>query len=314
MKIKSLLPISALLLTVAVKAEGMKKPELDLYPDTVILNDGTSLKGLIVRNDATLLTLQQRMGEKEIPKESIRRIIDDHHESAYFADIMDPGNLPPWRMVVQDLRCDDNIRSFREVPATSIDSGYLRNIPYLSFRINERVEMNVYGDPENPVCLEFGIYEKKSDEITRFKKITRTYLAGILRTKGEVAALYSLPESGGERRVGKLAFKVLPPSAPDAYGGWWMSIYKPASLDAARVSPAEYAKVTVPFDDVNSKAGRLRTDQLGKFSRFLASSSWRMKASLPDLEGFYRNKMGNLKLLVPSFLRKNPDKTEQNSL
>lgn len=269
-----------------------------------MLNDGTVLKGLIVRNDSKELVLQQRMGEKEIPKSSIRRIDDDTRDTVYFADIMEPGKLPPWRMIVQDLRSDDNIRSFREIPATRIDSGYLKNIPYLSFRINKRLEMNVYGNPEDPVCLEFGVYERKSDEITRFKKIIRAYLAGILRSRDEVAALYSLPESGGEKRVGDFIFKVLPPTAPDAYGGWWISIYKSASMASARVSDESYAKVTVPFDQINTSAGMLRNNQLLNNSKFLAASQWRLNAKLPDFEGFYRDKMGELKLLIPSWNKK----------
>lgn len=277
----------------------MTGPRSDMYPDKVILNDGTLLKGLIVRNDAGTLVLQMRMGEKEIPKSAIRRIDNDTRDTVYFADIMDPGKLPPWRMIVQDLRSDDNIRTFREIPATRINSGYLKNIPYLSFRINGRVEMNVYGNPEDPVCLEFGIYERKPELITKFKKITRAYLAGILRTRDEVAALYALPETGGERRVGKFTFKVLPPTEPDADGGWWLSVYRTDRLKSARIPDAEYAKVTVPFDQVNTKSGRLRQDQLHNCAKFLASSEWRLNASLPDLQGFYRDKMGSLKLLLP---------------
>lgn len=291
MKSAHIFPI--LLFSACLHAQNIREPKINLFPDTVILNDGTALRGLIVRNDATTLTLQQRAGEKEIPKKSIRIINDDNDAAAYFAEIMDPGKLPPWRMIVQDLRCDDNIRSFREIPATRIDSGYLRRIPYLSFRINERVEMNVYGNPEDPVCLEFGVYERNPDEIAKFRKIIREYIAGILRSRQEVAALYSLPDSGGERRAGNFLFKVLPPSVPDAYGGWWLSIFKPGNLDAARLSEAGYARVTVPFDELNTKSGTLKADTAQKSSQFLAA----VKSPLAGLEGFYRDQVGNLKLL-----------------
>ena len=303
---KRYLIIAVLFIAACLHAEEMRKPKLDLFPDTVVLNDGTTLHGLIVRNDATTLALQQRTGEKEISKKSIRVINDDNHAAAYFADIANPSKLPPWRMVVQDFRCDDNIRSFREIPATRIDTGSLRDIPYLSFRINERVEMNVYGDPEDPVCLEFGIYERNPDQIAKFTRIAREYIAGILRSRQEVAALYSLPESGGERRVGNFLFKVLPPSAPDAYGGWWLSIYKAGKLDAARVPKADYAKVTVPFDQLNTKSGALRDGRSHQNSKFLAECAETLKSPMAGLEGFYRDQVGNLKLLfTPS--SKKPD-------
>ena len=296
MKIKRIL-IALMFVGISLHGEGMNKPRLDLYPDTLILNDGKVLHGLIVRNSIFSVTLQQKMGEKDIPKSWIRRIDDEPDDSFYFSDIINPGKLPPWRMVVQDFRYDDNIKSFREVPATAITIGYLKNIPYLSFRVNKRVEMNVYGNPENPVCLEFGIYEKSPEEITKFKKIIRAYLAGILNSRAEVGALYALPETGGDMRVGQIALKVLPPTSPEADQGWWLSIYRPNALDSARVSNAEYEKVTVPFDPVNLKTGDLRADVLRKKGAPSALSVWKLNALMPDLQGFYRDKMGALKPL-----------------
>jgi hypothetical protein len=269
-----------------------------LMPDTVVMNDGTELHGMIVRNDAQTLVLQERMKEVEIPKNQIRRIIDQADSLVYFADIADPDTLPPWRMIVQDFRQDDNIRLFREIPATSIDNGYLRNIPYLSFRINRKVEMNVYGDPENPVCLEFGIYEK-GEKITRFMKTIRAYLAGILTSREEVAAIYALPETGGKIRAGRFTFEVTPPSAPDAYGGWWISIYDEKRLDAARIPESEYLKVTLPFHEVNTISGELRPDQSVKHDRFLSSTATKWSGLVSNLKGFYRDRMGDLKL-IPS--------------
>ena len=229
------------------------------------------LHGLIIKNEAYDVTLQERMGEIQIPKKYIRRIEDQGESGVYFADIVDPGKIPPWRMIVQDLRTDDNIASFRQIPATAINSGYLRNIPYLSFRINKHMEMNVYGNPEDPVCLEFGVYEHGS-EITRFKKIIRAYLAGTLNSRAEIGALYSLSEKGGEKPAGRLCFKILPPTAPDAYGGWWISVYEPRRLEQARVSDAAYKKVT---------------DTIMSWDKIV-----------PELRGFYRNKKGQLNLLL----------------
>ncbi len=268
--------------------------ESKLLPDSILLTNGTRLYGLIVKNNAKAVTLQERMSEMVIPKSSICRIEDQGSAGTYFAK---PGKLPPWKMIVQDLRTDDSILSFQQIPATSITNGYLRNIPYLSYRINGRTEMNVYGNRNDPVCIEFGVYER-GQKITQFKKIIRTYLAGIVYSRAEIKALYSLDEKGGEKRVGNLCFKVLPPSAPDAYGGWWMSVYEPKLLEQARVSDKAYQKVTLPFEEVNNKSGKLRKDQLAQQEKFLADAmmSWHEKA--PDLRGFYRNKMGQLSLLI----------------
>jgi hypothetical protein len=266
-----------------------------LQPDTVVMNDGRELHGLIIRNNAKKLILQQRMGEVEIPKNEILRIDDQPDSEVFFADIVDPHKLPPWRMIVQDLRSDDSIKSFRQIPATTIDNGYLRKIPYLSFRINKRVEMNVYGNPENPVCLEFGVYER-GENITKFKKIIRAYMAGILQSREEIAALYGLDEKGGMTKVGNFVFQVTPPTAPDAYGGWWISIFDQSRLDRYRVPDAIYRKNTLPFSEVNHGTGDLRRDKISMFDRFLNSTQHAWAGMIPNLRGFYRDGMGALKL------------------
>ncbi len=309
MKHSFLLCIFLLLLVSSGRSE-MDMDAKRLMPDTIFMNDGRVLHGLILRNDAQKVTLQQKMGEVEILKSGIRRIDDEPDLGVYFADIVDPGTLPPWRMIVQDLRTDDSIKSFRQIPATTIDNGYLKDIPYLSFRINERTEMNVYGDPNHPVCIEFGIYER-GEKITQFKKIIRAYLAGILTNRKEVGALYSLDEKGGLIRVKNFIFKVTPPDAPDAYGGWWLAIYDPSRLEKARIPDAVYRKVTLPFDEVNNHLGRLRLDRIMSNDQFLAATRMNWNSTIPDLRGFYRNRVGDLELLVPSFMKKKPSPTPQ---
>jgi hypothetical protein len=281
-----------------------------LAPDTIFMNDGSEMHGLIIRNDAKKVVLQQRMGEVEIPKTSIRRIDDQPDSGVFFADVIDPNKLPPWRIIVQDLRTDDSIRAFRQIPATTIDNGYLKNIPYLSFRINKRVEMNVYGDPEHPVCLEFGVYER-GENIIRFKNIIRAYLAGILQSRAEIAALYSLDKNGGKAKAGKLVFEVTPPTAPDAYGGWWISIYDPSRLDQARIPEAEYRMNTLPFDAVNHNSGALRSDRISTFDHFLSTTQDAWNGVIPNLRGFYRDGMGALKLDTCSSSKKPKSTTAQ---
>lgn len=269
-----------------------------LMPDTVVLLDKTELHGLIVKNNAEEVVLQEHRGEQVIPKSHIRRINDQGGIQVFFADMINSHKLPPWQMIVQDLRTDDNIRSFEQIPPTTIENGYLKNVPYFSFRINQHVEMNVYGDPEDPVCLEFGIYERNKEKITRFKKLIREYLAGTLESRAEIAALYALKETSDENQAGNLRFRITPPTSPDAYGGWWFSIYDPKRLEKARVSEKEYARVTLPFYQVNGHNGQLLEDRDMDHLKFLSDTMMTWSKMIPDLRGFYRDKMGNLKLLT----------------
>ena len=295
----SLLPSTLFLIASFSAHAAMDLTEKRLNPDTIVMNDGKELHGMIVKNDSMNVVLPQRMGEVEIPKKYIRRIQDEGDAGVYFADVVDSGKLPPWRMIVQDLRTDDNIHSFRQIPATTIDNGFLKNIPYLSFRVNKHTEMNVYGNPEDPVCLEFGVYEH-GDQITKFKKMIRAYLAGCLNSRAEIAALYALSEKGDERQVGKLRFRVTPPTSPDAYGGWWIQVYEPNRIKEARVSDSEYRKDTLPFSEVNTANGQLRDDRTLKHEKFLSDTMMKWSNMIPGLRGFYRDKDGELKLQITS--------------
>lgn len=88
-----------------------------------------------------------------------------------------------------------------------------------------------------------------------------------------------------------------PPDAPDAYGGWWITIYEQKRLDSARIPYAQYCKRTLPFGEVNHGNGTLRIANEAFFNKFLQTNMDSWSRMIPDLRGFYRNKMGDLKLL-----------------
>lgn len=103
--------------------------------------------------------------------------------------------------------------------------------------------------------------------------------------------------------MGKLRFKILPASAPDAYGGWWISVYDAARLDQVRLSDAAYRKVTLPFREVNKSNGGLRREQQMKHEKFLTDTLMSLGGTVPELRGFYRDRAGVLKLLTSGSLK-----------
>lgn len=262
-----------------------------MAPDTVVLNDGTEIRGLILRNAAASLFMETAGGEREISKGDIRRIIDQPGDEAAMAAVTRAGRLPHWHSIVQDFRHHDSVRSFRPVPPTRIDNGFLRNIPYISYRVNETSELNIYGPPDDPVAVELGVYGKGASS-TRQRKIMREFLAGHLGSRREVAALYALDLDGGEVRAGRLAMRCTPPSAPDAYGGWWLCIYDPARIEGARVTDAAYERVTRPFEEVNDRNGSLRAQ--ADDPNWLESAATAIGA--PWMQGFTRDRQGVLRL------------------
>ena len=266
-------------------------------PDHVRMNDGTELRGLILQNTRDMVVLETDDGEARIPKEYIRRIEDAPSEEAIFAEIVGKNELPSWRSIVHDLRLQDAIRVFKQIPPTAIDSGLLRNIPYLSFRANEKWELNVYGNPERPVAIEFGIYgAARPDEQTR--RAFREFIAGHLYSKAQIAALYSLGPEKRSAHAGKLAFRLIRPGDQDGYGGTWIVVYRPDAIEGARLSDKDYAAITKPFNEVNNPDGRLRADKLKENTNWLDNMIKMMTGKNPELRGFYRDKNGVFRVLT----------------
>lgn len=226
-------------------------------PDSILLKDGGTHSGVIVQNTSKEVWLQDAYSIRKFPKSEIVRIRNAADIGLEFTKANTPGDLPAWRVMVNDLRNNDAIKSLEQIPATAIDNGTYKNIPYLSFRINEFIEMNVYGDPDDPGAVEFGIYGKRAFD-DKLRRVLRSFLAGFLSSRKEVAAIYSLPFAGGKKCVGDICFLIIPPTAPDAYGGWWISLFNPKKLAAARMDDAEYAKLTRPFDTIVGKSGRVK--------------------------------------------------------
>lgn len=274
-------------------------------PDSVLLKDGSTQRGVIVKNSADAVFLQQRYGISEFPKSNIVRIFDGVDVGMEFVEAEKKGDLPSWRVMVNDIRNNDAIKSLIQIPATRIDNGYLKNVPYLSFRINDYIEMNIYGNPDDPAAIEFGMYGKlvSSDKMRR---VLRSFMAGFLSSRKEVGAIYSIPFTGGEKSAGDFRIRITPASAPDAYGGWWICLYNPKTLAAARVGDVAYAKATTAFGQVVDASGKVRK---GVATGEYVSQSPRAHnggdSASHFIPGFLREPGGWLRLFVSSG-EKNP--------
>lgn len=260
-------------------------------PDQLEMKDGRSLRGMILKNSADSVLFRTPEGEMLIPKSSIRRIREEADQDVYLAQVTGRGKLPSWQAIIHDFRDHDAVWKVELIPAVAVESGELKNIPYLSFNVNRQGRMNIYGDPDNPVAIEFGIYGPRGRS-SKYHQIVREFLAGHLYSRKEIAALYSLSLAGDTRRAGDLAFKITPPTAPGSHGGWWISVYDPSRLEAARVGAAAYAKATRPFAEVNNENGTLRQISSTLLDNWLVSAVTRLPSQIPKIRGFYRDENG----------------------
>jgi hypothetical protein len=267
-------------------------------PDSVVLKGGKVVHGLIIRNSRDSILMQQKNKEIEFPKNQIVRINDNADTEAIYTDLNRKGKLPSWRAIANDLRTNDAVKSLVEIPATVIDVGDFKNVPYKSFRVNNDVELNIYGDPENPAGVELGIYGPRSSN-KKLRRILRGYLAGFLTTREEIATLYSLGLDKGIAQAGNLILEITPKDAPDAYGAWWVSLYNRKDLDQVRLSDAEYSRLVRPVHEVIDKRGRVIS---GGWSEKDARRSKKINMMGDEakvlLRGFYRDRDGVFRLIT----------------
>lgn len=267
----------------------------DKLPDGLLLKDGTTVRGLILKNTRDAVVMQQQFGEKTYPKSQIVRIYDEPDIGMEYTDIERRGDLPAWRIIANDLRTRDAIRSLVQIPSTVIDNGVFKNVPYLSFRLNEHGEFNIYGDPEDPAGIEIGVYGSRGNN-EKLRKVLRSYLAGFLTTRDELRALYSIDLNGGIAKAGDITVEITPRDAPDAYGAWWISLYNEKELNRARLSDAAYARLVVPVDQVTDRDGRLvghewTEEDLQELPRA------KQQSARAVLRGFYRDKNGEFRVI-----------------
>jgi hypothetical protein len=163
--------------------------------------------------------------------------------------------------------------------------------------VNKDIELNIYGDPNDPAGVELGIYGRHIGD-PKLQRTLRAYLAGFLTTREELAALYALDFKGGIKTAGDITIEITPRTAPDAYGAWWISLYNRKALEAARLSDVAYARLTKPADEVVDRSGRVIAK--GWSEKDLVNSVRLKKAGgeAPVLaRGFYRDSNGDFQII-----------------
>lgn len=148
--------------------------------------------------------------------------------------------LPTAPAAAASLRGSELGKGLEPIPATVIDQGLLRRVPYLSQRAGD-LELNVYGDPDAPACVEIGWSGDPSRRVA-----CRDALAALLSDPADRDALRALDVAKGKSSRAGLTFEITPETASDAYGSWWVSVYDLKELEAARASDADHRTLSKP--------------------------------------------------------------------
>jgi hypothetical protein len=161
--------------------------------------------------------------------------------------------LADYKTVIVAVAIQPWAADLQQIPATVIDNGVLRNVPYKSFRAGHDYEINIYGDPAAPAGFEIGVRGGLLDDESA-KRNCLTFICSLLRDLADREGVRGLSLEKGKNLRKGLTFEVTPPSDPDAYGGWWVSVYDEGDLNSVRASDKEIESITVARNSLKPKA------------------------------------------------------------
>lgn len=160
---------------------------------------------------------------------------------------------PDYRSIIVRLAAQKWATDLRQIPATVIGVGVMRNVPYKSHRVAGDYEINVYGDPESPAGFEIGVRGGLLAD-NEAKANCVEFVTSLLSNADDKSTARKLKSDQDLVSRDGLTFEITPPTAEDSYGGWWISVYSAAGLDSVRASDNELKSITVPRASITSAA------------------------------------------------------------
>jgi hypothetical protein len=216
--------------------------------DVIKLKNGGALEGVVLKESEGSVVVRLKYATVTLDRADIESI---EKKAAEGPASPKAARLAPWDRCVEVVAARPWAGELRQIPATVIDKGILKNVPYMSHK-SGNYEFNLYGDPDAPACLEIGVYKDllKSEAA---KKECLDVMAALLGDAKDAEGLRSLNLAPGKKDREGLTFEVTPETAEDAYGGWWISVYDVKALDAARATDEELKKITVDEDELEKE-------------------------------------------------------------
>lgn len=216
---------------------------LSARADIIILQNGDVMTGTILQTNSDDVLVRFDYGTYHYPQSQIKdvRIATNAVPVQYV-----PQRIPNWAVIISALATNSWAHDLKQIPATVIDNGVLKDVPYISFRCNSAgYEINIYGDLDRPAGFEIGAinYLVKDDGA---KRNCVNFISSLLNDgDGDIVRSLNTSQKDVEKSEG-MTFETTFPDEPDAYGGWWVSVYDVPSLAKARASGAELLSITQP--------------------------------------------------------------------
>jgi len=216
--------------------------------DSIRLKNGGTLDGVIVKDGDGAVVVRLKYATVTLDRGDIDSIEKKAPEAA--APVT-AARLARWDRCIEVVAARPWAGQLRQIPATVIDKGILKNVPYMSHR-SGTTEFNLYGDPDDPAGLEIGVTKEllKSDAA---KQECLEVMAALLGDPKDVAALRSLQLKPGKVERDGVTVEITPETAEDAYEGWWISVYSRKLLDEARATDEELKRIAVTEEELEKE-------------------------------------------------------------
>ncbi len=222
------------------------------FADTLVLSNDSTVSGTVIQTNGDDVLLLTGYAAYNFSRTNIKAIKTGPVEAAEFSNT---NRLPDFEHTILFLSRQPWATNLSPIPATVIDNGILRNVPYTSFRCGEDYEVNVYGDLDHPAGIEIGVYRKLLEDSSAKNNCVK-FIGNLLSQSADKEIVQELDLKKDLKTRDELTFEITPPTAEDAYKGWWISVYSEQKLNLARASGEELQQITVTKADAVSEAGQ----------------------------------------------------------
>jgi hypothetical protein len=272
MKIKALSFIFLFLLINLVRA------------DVIIIKNGDVINGTVLQTNDNGILFRCDYGTVTYPPGMILRVQRNSTSERAEPIASDTNALPSWGRIIEALSKQSWAHDLRQIPATVIDKGVLKDVPYISFRCGIDYEVNIYGDLDHPAGVEIGVYRSllRNDEA---KRNCIEFIAGLFADASDKAALRGMNRDQAILTRGDNKLEITPPTAEDAYNGWWVSVYNETKLNSSRATSADLAQISAPKAYMSAKDYSAWTAQELENARTVQAASADSTDSAGDYSG-----------------------------
>lgn len=216
-----------------------------VFGDTLVKLNNGSVSGTAIQTNGDDVLVLMDYAAFNFSKANLTEIKTELTEAVEFSST---NRFPDFKRVVLFLSKQPWATNLSPIPATVIDKGILRNVPYTSFRCGEDYEVNIYGDLNHPAGFEIGVYRKLLTDDSAKNNCVK-FISSLLSQSADKEIMQGLDLKKDLKTSGEWTFEITPPTADDAYNGWWVSVYSDKQLNLARASDSEMNLISMTQTD-----------------------------------------------------------------